>query len=94
MSTVEAEEECEVSGARLRPAVFATVGVNGVETKALVDTGSPATIISLDLVMTVLAKERKREVTPAQWREDTMKKFSVPDVTLKGYGGQRVDIIS
>ena len=40
MSTVEAEEEGEAIGARLGPAVFATVGVNGVETKALVDTGS------------------------------------------------------
>ena len=94
MSTVDAEEECEASGSRLGPAVFATVGVNGVETKALVDTGSPATIVSLDFVMTVLAKQRKREVTPAEWREETMKKFSVPDVTLKGYRGQRVDIIS
>ena len=94
MSTVEAEGECEVSGARLGPAVFAAVGVNGVETKALVDTGSPATIVSLDFVMTVFARQRKREVTPAQWREETIKKFSVPDVTLKGYGGQRVDIIS
>ena len=70
MSTVEAEEECEASGARLGPAVFATVGVNGVETKALVDTGSPSTVVSLDFVMTVLVKQRKREVTPAQWREE------------------------
>ena len=94
MSTVEAEEEGEATGARLGPAVFATVGVNGVETKALVDTGSPATIVSLDFVMTVLAKPKKSEVTPAQWREETMRKFSAPDVTHKSYGGQRVDIIS
>ena len=35
MSRVEAEEECEASGARLGPAVLATLGVNGVETKSL-----------------------------------------------------------
>ena len=44
--------------------------------------------------MTVLAKQKKSEVTPAQWREETMRKFSAPDVTLKSYGGKRVDIIS
>jgi hypothetical protein len=34
--------------AKLGPTVFVPVAVNGVTTKALIDTGSPATIISLD----------------------------------------------
>ena len=35
------------------PSVFAEVLVNGVSTKALIDTGSPATIFSLDFVLDI-----------------------------------------
>jgi hypothetical protein len=70
------------------------VEVNGVKTTALVDTGSPATIISLDFVLHILADKRDRSLTSAQWRESTLRKFFALDVSLKSYGGHRVDILS
>ena len=36
-------------GPKLGPTMFAPTGVNGVTVEALVDTGSPATIVSMDL---------------------------------------------
>ena len=52
---------------RLGPIVFAPVEVNGVATDALVDTGSPATIISLEFVLKVLTKLRSEGQTDQQW---------------------------
>ena len=48
-----------------------TIHVDGVTAVALVDTGSPAIIISLDLARRVLVKNRSETQTPAQWRDST-----------------------
>ena len=41
----------DVKGSRLGQTVFSKILVNGVPTRALIDTGSPATIVSLDYVL-------------------------------------------
>ena len=79
---------------QLGPTIFTSVEVNGIPTKALVDTGSPATIISLKFVLMVLAGERDSTQTPSQWQATVLKKFSNPEVTLRNYGGQRLNIVS
>lgn len=80
LSTVSATEDD--GRPRLGPTVLVDVEVNNVKTPALVDTGSPATIISLDFVLKVLAEQRDRSLTPALWKDETLKKFSVPEVEL------------
>ena len=75
---------------RLRPTVYFPVEVNGILTNALMDTGSPATTVSLQFILKVLAKLWSDE-TDEQWREATRKKFHDPDVILKSYGGQQLD---
>ena len=82
------------SGPRLGPTVFAPISVNGVSTEALVDTGSPATIVSLEFVLSVLRKNQSKNQTNDQWMELTREKFKDPDVVLKNYGGQQLDFIA
>lgn len=53
--------------------MFAEISVNGVPTKALIDTGSPATIVLLNFVMSIMLAEREQQQTPEQWRADTLK---------------------
>ena len=72
---------------KLGPTVFAPVTVNGVATEALVDTGSPATIISLGFVLKVLVSKQLSEQTADQWRVATHQKFTSPEVSLQNYGG-------
>ena len=43
------------------------VEVNEVPTDALINTGSPATIVSLDFAMDVMAKERPDYITLDHW---------------------------
>ena len=79
---------------KLGPTILAEVAVNRVPVQALINTGSPATIISLDFAMSVFAQGRKEGQTPSQWREKTLKKFSPPEVALNSYGGQQLSVIA
>ena len=79
---------------RLGPTVYAPVSVGGVSTDALVDTGSPATIVSLEFALKVFQHNRPKEQTNAQWIESTHKQFKDPDITLKNYGGHQLDFIA
>ena len=89
MSTIE----CDRSP-NLGPTVFVSVEVNGVNTSALVDTGSPATIISLEYILQILADQREQHVPLGQWKKQVLQRFSAPDAALRSYGGHRVDIVS
>ena len=82
------------TGGRLGPSVYTEVSVNGVQTRTLLDTGSPATIFSLEFVMNVMVGERKEGQSKEQWKIDTLRRPSRPDVTLKNYGGHPLDIIA
>ena len=90
MQTLSVSQEKPKSGLGLT--VTTPIQVNGVTTTALVDTGSPATIVSLEFVIRVLASARRPDQTPEQWKEATYAKFARPAVTFKSYGGQVVDI--
>ena len=89
---VERAQTCP--SVKLGPTVFAPVEVNGVPTKALVDTGSPATTISLQFVLKVLANQWTPVQSVHHWKQCVRKKFSSPSVALQNYGGHRVDIIA
>ena len=82
----------ESGGNKLGPSVTARVYVNGQPTQALIDTGSPATVVSLDFVLATFAKGKKNEQTPSEWKEEVQEKFSLPSVTLKAYSGHQLDI--
>ena len=76
----------------LGPTISSKVEVNGVPADALVDTGSPVTIISLDFAMCVLARERSKFSSVEEWQTATLKRFEPPEVSLKNYGGGRLDV--
>ena len=52
---------------RLGPTVYAPIAIDGVTTNALVDTGSPATIVSLEFALKVLRRTRPEGQTESQW---------------------------
>ena len=79
---------------RLGPSVTTKVFVNGVPTQALIDTGSPATVVSLQFVLDIFVKQKEDDKTPTQWREETFKRFSSPSVLLKAYSGHKLNILS
>ena len=75
----------------LGPTVTVMVGVNGVNTEALIDTGSPVTIISLSFAMQVLRNDLQSYSSIEEWKQEM---FSEPTVILRNYGGHRLEITS
>ena len=57
------------------------------------DTGSPATIISLDFLLQTLAEQRKPGETPQAWRTRIEKQLEPPSIPLRSYGGQPLSIV-
>ena len=76
----------------LGPSVTAEIHVNGVPTCALIDAGSPATVISLDFVLDVFVKGRPQGQSPGEWREAIMKAFGPQSMMLKAYSGHQLDV--
>ena len=79
---------------KLGPSVFVKLGVNGVLTDALIDTGSPATIVSLQFILGILANSKDDSQTVQEWKKETLERFAAPAVTLTGCGGNRLNIIA
>ena len=82
------------SKSNLGPTIVSQVEVNSISTDALLDTGSPVTIISLDFAMIVLAWERPKFNSVKEWETATLKKFEPPEVSLKNNGGGQLDIMA
>ena len=70
-------------GLELGPTLTTTVELEGVPVRALLDTGSPATIVSLNLILEVLASQRPRTQSPADWREEVEKRME-PSTVAEG----------
>ena len=57
------------SGVELGPVPSALVEFEGEQLKALLDTGSPVTIVSLVFFLKVWAKKHTSEQLPEEWRK-------------------------
>ena len=78
----------------LGPTVHTEVEIEGCPVKALVDTGSPATIVLLDCMLSVLAKGRCDNQTPEEWEDAVRQRLKPPEITLQNYGGGRLNIVA
>ena len=69
------------------------VHIEGVPAKALVDTGSPTTIISLPFLLEVLSKNRTRGQDLQQWRDEVKERLQQTSLHLRSYSGQVLPIV-
>ena len=77
----------------LGPTVTATVHIDGVPTEALIDTGSPSTIVSLEYAMCVLRNKLPQFTNEEQWQAFAVAEMKLPTVALKSYGGDELFLI-
>ena len=80
-------------GTNLGPIPTATVVVEGEEVLALLDTGSPVTILSLEYLLQLLARKRSSDTTPAQWRAMVEKRLQPTNLKLHNYGGGQLPVV-
>ena len=79
--------------APLGPTLHAVVMFEGMPVKALVDTGSPAAIVSLEFLLDALAKQRKPGQAPEEWKTEIRARLRPPSITLHNYGGDELRIL-
>ena len=80
-------------GTALGPTLTARVQLEGKETEALLDTGSPVSIVSLQFLLEALAESKDGEQSPSGWRAMVEEQLEPPTVTLRNYSGAELDII-
>jgi hypothetical protein len=70
------------------------VQLEGCPVDALLDTGSPASIVSLEFLLEALAKQRKLDESPQQWRKRVEKRLQEPPgALLRSFGGETLNMV-
>ena len=92
MATMHSMSSKEI-GVELGPVPSALVEFEGEQVKALLDTGSPVTIVSLVFLLKVWAKKLASEQSPEEWRKQVEKKLEPTPVALRNYGGGRLPVV-
>ena len=84
----------EKNSTELGPTVTISALVNGVKVDALVDTGSPVTILSLKFAMVVLSQKQNQFKSITEWKVAMKERLKSPDIVLIGYSGERLNILA
>ena len=85
--------EVEPREVQLGPVLTVVVQMEGVPVRALIDTGSPATIVDLEFLVNALAKTRESDQSPPEWMAAVEKRFQPPGLPLKSYGGHKLNLV-
>lgn len=76
----------------LGPIPTTTIEMEGTPTTAIIDTGSPVSIVSLEALVRALAKKMVGEDQDAI-KESIKKRLSPSSMQLRGYGGEAIPIV-
>ena len=69
------------------------VNFEGMNVQALLDTGSPVTIVSAEFLFQALAKHRLPDQTVKEWEDSVRKRLQYSSVKLQSYGGGKLNIV-
>ena len=81
-------------GLSLGPKLRTGLLVNGMPATALVDTGSPITILSLSYLLQVWWTQRDKTLPRWKWKEEVIGKLADPTITLKAYNGTPLNVLA
>ncbi len=82
------------NAALLGPTVTAEVVFEGMPVHALLDTGSPVTIVSLGFALKALAAKQPKSQPPDEWKQAVKARLETPTIQLWSYGGGELNIVS
>ena len=93
MHVLESQGSADGSGPTLGPMIFVDVILEGQPVKALVDTGSPVTIVSIKCLLDVMEKLRTPGQSVEEWKKEVKSHFQSPSMTVNNYGVGEVIVI-
>ena len=82
------------TNAFLQPTPTSEILLDEEPVQALLDTGSPVTIVSLNFFLKVAAQRRTTDQSPREWGESIRSRLKPSTVTLRSYGGDKLTIVS
>ena len=80
-------------GNSLGPTLSACVEFEGIPVEALLDTGSPVTIVSMQFLLEALAKQKPKEQGPTEWAAAVKSHLEPSSLTLHNYGGDELKAV-
>ena len=80
-------------GVKLGPIPRAQIILEGEATTAVLDTGSPVTIVSLKHLSQILAHTRPPESTPEQWKAMVEDHLKPTRLSFQNYDGDELNIV-
>ena len=78
---------------KLGSVLTSIVKVEGEPVEALLDTGSPVTIISLEWLLQVLARQRRKGQNPDEWKAEVENRLAPTAMVLQNYSGDKLRIV-
>ena len=78
---------------RLGPTPMSEVNLEGSPTMALLDSGSPVSIVSLEFFIKACIQNRKAEQSPVEWGKEVKQRCRRSTVMLRSYGGGELNVI-
>ena len=93
MATMHGIQPSNGMPAKLGPTPTGDVFLDGTNIEALLDTGSPVSIVSLDFFLQVSAKNRPPSQSPEDWGKAVMERLQPTSVSLRSYGGEELSIV-
>ena len=78
----------------LGPIPTSEIEVEGLTTRALLDTGSPVSIISLDFFLRAASTKKAPDQSPAEWGKEVRKRFLPVTMSLRSYGGTELPVLA
>ena len=79
--------------ATLGPTPTSEILLDGMPTGALVDTGSPVSIVSLTFFLEAAAANQEKRQPPAAWRKAVWQRLRTATMSLRCYGGTQLAIV-
>ena len=83
----------KVMGVKLGPCVTTELEFEGCKVEALLDTGSPVTIVSLEFLIEALWKQKTPNLSLEEWEEMVKGRIEPPVITLHSYGGGKLHTV-
>ena len=80
-------------GVQMGPVPTAEVELEGQQVQALLNTGSPVTIVSLEFLLQVLAKNRRAGQSPTDWKKEVEARLEPTPIALRSYGGGQLPVV-
>ena len=88
------QPKANVTGPSLSPAVTMELSIENQQVKALVNTGYPVTIISIDCLLDNIAKNQKVGQSKEEWKQEVEKRFLPLTWSINSFGDGELNVIS